>query len=98
MLSHIRSLTWNTPTMFVFLSMFLVPDVKTMFFSLEIKRRDTFEDAKESDCLVLATRHAEYCSLNLDRIKSLVRTHAIVNCRNTLGQGIISAKAFDIVA
>jgi UDPglucose 6-dehydrogenase len=43
---------------------------------------DAYDAAKDADCLVIVTEWNEFRELDLPRIKSLLRTPAVVDCRN----------------
>ena len=69
------------------------PYVKDWELAANAIERDIFEAAKESDCLALVTKHAEYSSLDFD--KSVMRTPAVVDGRNVFDQDIMSEKGFE---
>lgn len=48
--------------------------------------RDLYHVVKGSDCIVIATKHKPYFRLNLNKIKSLMRTPIIVDGRNVLNR------------
>ncbi|MGY5875951.1 MAG: nucleotide sugar dehydrogenase [Candidatus Thorarchaeota archaeon] len=50
--------------------------------------QDIDEAIRDSDCIVLVTAHDEYKSLDLKRIKNLMRTPAIVDGRNVFNRSI----------
>jgi UDP-N-acetyl-D-mannosaminuronate dehydrogenase len=64
------------------------------FDSLEIER-DIMMAAEGSDCLVLVTKHKEYYSLDLDKIKSTMRTPTIVDGRNVFDQEKVESNGFE---
>jgi len=64
------------------------------FDSLEIER-DVMKAAEGSDCLVLVTRHKEYYSIDLDKMKSTMRTPTIVDGRNVFDQEKVESNGFE---
>jgi len=64
------------------------------FNSMEIER-DIMKAAEGSDCLVLVTKHKEYYSLDLDKMKSTMRTPAIVDGRNVFDREKVESKGFE---
>jgi len=60
------------------------PHVQT-FPEAELSR-DLYHVVKGADCIVIATKHKSYFKLNLNKIKSLMRTPIIVDGRNVLDQ------------
>ncbi len=64
------------------------------FGPLEIER-DIMKAAEGSDCLVLVTRHKEYFSLDLDKMKSTMRTPTIVDGRNVFDGKAVESKGFE---
>ncbi|MHA1587733.1 MAG: nucleotide sugar dehydrogenase [Candidatus Thorarchaeota archaeon] len=64
------------------------------FGPLEIER-DIMNAAKDSDCLVLVTKHAEYFSLDLDKVKKAMRTPIIVDGRNVFDEDVVTSKGFE---
>ena len=64
------------------------------FGPLEIER-DIMKAAKDSDCLVLVTKHAEYFSLDLDKVKKAMRTPIIVDGRNVFDEDVVTSKGFE---
>ena len=50
-------------------------------------QKDLDAVVKGADCLIIATKHAEYYDLDLDRIRSLMRTPIIIDGRNVLRKG-----------
>ncbi len=71
------------------------PYVRQWAFSEHPVYRDVYEAAKGADCLVLVTRHQEYFTLDLDRLKSVMRTPIIVDGRNVFDRVAIEAKGFE---
>jgi len=64
------------------------------FDSLEIER-DIMKSAEGSDCLVLVTKHKEYYSLDLEKMRSTMRTPAIVDGRNVFDREEVESKGFE---
>jgi UDP-N-acetyl-D-mannosaminuronic acid dehydrogenase len=56
---------------------------------------DVYEAAKDSDCLVLVTKHAEYYDLDIDRLKSIMRTPVIVDGRNVFNLDAAQQAGFE---
>ena len=67
---------------------------KWEFGSQKIKT-DIVAAAKGSDCLALVTKHQEYYSLNLEKVKKVMRTPVIVDGRNVFDQEIVEASGFE---
>ncbi|TXT55798.1 MAG: UDP-N-acetyl-D-mannosamine dehydrogenase [Candidatus Thorarchaeota archaeon] len=59
---------------------------------------DLYGSIKGADCVALATAHKEYFTLDLDRIKSIMRTPIIVDGRNVLNSEICIEKGFSYLA
>ena len=57
--------------------------------------RDLVKAATNSDCLALVTKHSEYFDLDLDKIKSVMRTPIIIDGRNVFDQKTVEAKGFE---
>ncbi len=58
-------------------------------------KQDIIDAARELDCLALVTEDAEYFSMDLDEIKSVMRTPTIVDGRNVFDQDIMTDKGFE---
>jgi UDPglucose 6-dehydrogenase len=58
-------------------------------------KQDIIDAARELDCLALVTKHAEYFSMDLDEIESVMRTPTIVDGRNVFDQDIMADKDFE---
>jgi UDP-N-acetyl-D-mannosaminuronic acid dehydrogenase len=71
------------------------PYVQTWEFTKHDLLRDIIEAAKDSDCLALVTKHADYYSLDLDKIKSVMRTPIIVDGRNVFDLKTVEKKGFE---
>jgi len=71
------------------------PYVRDWEFSKHTIMRDIVEAATGSDCLALVTKHRMYSSLDLDRLKKVMRTPAVVDGRNVLDGKIIREKGFE---
>jgi UDP-N-acetyl-D-mannosaminuronic acid dehydrogenase len=67
------------------------PFVKT--FDLPVINNLT-EVIKDSDALVLVTKHREYLDLNLNEIKKIMRTPIIIDGRNAFNKNICEEKGF----
>jgi UDPglucose 6-dehydrogenase len=59
--------------------------------------KDAYDAAKGADCLVLLTEWNEYRDLEFERLKSLMRSSAIVDCRNVYDPRDIHEAGFDYV-
>ncbi|MHA1881836.1 MAG: UDP binding domain-containing protein, partial [Candidatus Thorarchaeota archaeon] len=57
--------------------------------------RDLIKAATGSDCLALVTKHSEYFDLDLDKVKSVMRTPVIIDGRNVYDQKTIESKGFE---
>ena len=71
------------------------PYVQELDFSPLPVEKDIIESVKESDCLALVTKHADYYSLDLEEIKSNMRTLVIVDGRNVFDQDDVLARGFE---
>ena len=71
------------------------PYVKEWEFGTQEVETDILKAAKDSDCLVLVTKHSEYYSLNLDDIKKVMRTPIIVDGRNVFDMKTVLDKGFE---
>ena len=71
------------------------PYVREWEFGPQEVERDLMKAAKDSDCLVLVTKHAEYFSLNLDEIKKVMKTPIIVDGRNVFDVKTVTKKGFE---
>jgi UDP-N-acetyl-D-mannosaminuronic acid dehydrogenase len=67
------------------------PFVKT--FDLPVINNLT-EVIRDSDALVLVTKHREYLDLNLDEIKKIMRTPIIIDGRNAFNKNTCEEKGF----
>ena len=47
---------------------------------------DLYKKAKGADCLVLAVKHDQFKNLNLLKIKKIMRTPVIFDCKNFFGK------------
>ncbi len=71
------------------------PYVQESDFEYMKIEQDIFKAADGSDCLVLVTKHTNYYNLNLDKVKSVMRTPIIVDGRNVFDQEVVMAKGFE---
>jgi UDP-N-acetyl-D-mannosaminuronic acid dehydrogenase len=71
------------------------PYVRDWEFSKHEIMHDIVEAATGSDCLALVTKHRMYSSLDLDLLKKIMRTPAIVDGRNALDRKTIEEKGFE---
>ncbi|TFH04265.1 MAG: nucleotide sugar dehydrogenase [Candidatus Thorarchaeota archaeon] len=71
------------------------PYVREWEFGPQTIETDIMKAAKDSDCLVLVTKHSEYFSLNLDDIKKVMRTPIIVDGRNVFDMKKITDMGFE---
>ncbi|MEM4736168.1 MAG: nucleotide sugar dehydrogenase [Candidatus Thorarchaeota archaeon] len=71
------------------------PYVKEWEFSNGRIERDLYEAARDSDCLVIVTRHREYFSIDLPRLRGLMRTPVIVDGRNVLDREKAESNGFE---
>ncbi|TET16061.1 MAG: nucleotide sugar dehydrogenase [Candidatus Thorarchaeota archaeon] len=71
------------------------PFVREWDFGPLESERDIMKAAKDSDCLVLVTKHAEYFSLDLDKVKKAMRTPIIVDGRNVFDEDVVTSKGFE---
>jgi UDP-N-acetyl-D-mannosaminuronic acid dehydrogenase len=69
--------------------------VQTWEFTNHTIERDILEAAKGSDCIALVTKHSEYYSLDLDKIKSVMRTPVIVDGRNVFDRKEVETRGFE---
>ncbi|MHA2208138.1 MAG: nucleotide sugar dehydrogenase [Candidatus Thorarchaeota archaeon] len=56
--------------------------------------RDLYAAARDSDCIAIVTAHNEYRSLDLDRLKTVMRTPIIIDGRNILDSAACEEKGF----
>jgi UDP-N-acetyl-D-mannosaminuronate dehydrogenase len=56
--------------------------------------RDLYAAAKDSDCIAIVTAHDEYQSLDLDLLRSTMRTPIIIDGRNVLDRAECEMKGF----
>ena len=56
--------------------------------------RDIIDAAQDADCLALVTKHKDYYSLDLDKIKEVMRTPTIVDGRNVFDQDTVISRGF----
>jgi UDP-N-acetyl-D-mannosaminuronic acid dehydrogenase len=59
---------------------------------------DVYKAVEGADCIALVTAHAEYSDLDLDKVKSLMRTPIIVDGRNFFDGAACIAKGFSYVS
>ncbi|MHA1926279.1 MAG: nucleotide sugar dehydrogenase [Candidatus Thorarchaeota archaeon] len=71
------------------------PYVQNWEFGPHKIETDIMKAAKDADCLALVTKHQEYFSLDLDKIKSAMRTPVIVDGRNVFNMEDLVAKGFE---
>jgi UDP-N-acetyl-D-mannosaminuronic acid dehydrogenase len=70
------------------------PYVREWEFGPQELMRDIMEAAQDADCLALVTKHKDYYSLDLDKIKKVMRTPTIVDGRNVFDQDTVVSKGF----
>ena len=56
---------------------------------------DIVKAAEGADCLALVTKHQEYFSLELDVLKKVMRTPALVDGRNVFDTKTVTDKGFE---
>ena len=71
------------------------PYVKDWEFGPQEIEADIEKSIENSDCLALVTKHAEYYDFDLDHVKSLMRTPAIVDGRNVFDQDAVEKAGFE---
>ncbi len=71
------------------------PYVRQWEFSELPIYRDVYDAARDADCLVLVTRHQQYYSLDLERLKNIMRTPIIVDGRNVFDKARVVAMGFE---
>jgi UDP-N-acetyl-D-mannosaminuronic acid dehydrogenase len=71
------------------------PYVQSWEFGPHEIEKDIMKAAKGSDCLALVTKHQEYFSLDLDKVKAAMRTPVIVDGRNVFNMEEVIAKGFE---
>ncbi|RDE11048.1 MAG: nucleotide sugar dehydrogenase [Candidatus Thorarchaeota archaeon] len=71
------------------------PYVKEWEFTQLPIEKDVIKAATGADCLALVTKHSVYSSLDLDKIKKVMRTPAIVDGRNVFSRETMIAKGFE---
>ena len=71
------------------------PYVREWEFGSQEVETDIMTAAKDSDCLVLVTKHSEYFSLDLDSIRKVMRTPVIVDGRNVFDMKTVMDKGFE---
>ena len=71
------------------------PYVRDWEFGPQELLRDIEEAARDSDCLALVTKHKDYYSLDLGKLKGLMRTPAIVDGRNVFNQQAVESQGFE---
>jgi len=71
------------------------PYVREWGFGTQEVETDIMVAAKDSDCLVLVTKHSEYFSLDLDGIQKVMRTPTIVDGRNVFDMKTVMDKGFE---
>lgn len=70
------------------------PYAREWEFGTQELMRDIIDAAQDADCLALVTKHKDYYSLDLDKIKGIMRTPTIVDGRNVFDQDIVISKGF----
>ncbi|MFW9846431.1 MAG: nucleotide sugar dehydrogenase [Candidatus Thorarchaeota archaeon] len=60
--------------------------------------QDLYKAVEGADCLALVTAHAEYSRMDLDKVKSLMRTPIIVDGRNIFNGSLCVEKGFSYVS
>jgi UDP-N-acetyl-D-mannosaminuronic acid dehydrogenase len=71
------------------------PYVKEWEFSQQPIEKDLIKAATGADCLALVTKHSLYSSMDLDKIKKVMRTPTIVDGRNVFNKETMIAKGFE---
>ncbi|MFX1603924.1 MAG: nucleotide sugar dehydrogenase, partial [Promethearchaeota archaeon] len=71
------------------------PYVRNWDFGPQKLLRDLGEAASGSDCLALVTKHKDYYSLDLGKMKGLMRTATIVDGRNVFDQQVVESEGFE---
>lgn len=71
------------------------PYVKEWEFGPHEIETDIMKAAKDSDCLALVTKHKEYFSLDLDKIRKVMRTPVIVDGRNVFDTKTVIDNGFE---
>ncbi|MHA1907702.1 MAG: nucleotide sugar dehydrogenase [Candidatus Thorarchaeota archaeon] len=71
------------------------PYVREWEFSDHEIMRDIVEAAKDSDCLVIVTKHREYFNLDFAKIAKVMRTTIIVDGRNVCEQKEVEDAGFE---
>ncbi|MFW9913702.1 MAG: UDP binding domain-containing protein, partial [Candidatus Thorarchaeota archaeon] len=71
------------------------PYVQSWEFGPHEIEKDIMKAAKGSDCLALVTKHQDYFSLDLDKVKAAMRTPVIVDGRNVFNMEEVIAKGFE---
>ena len=71
------------------------PFVKEWEFSQHEVETDIMKAAKDADCLALVTKHDQYFSLDLDALKSVMKTPVLVDGRNVFDAKSVMDKGFE---
>ncbi|MGY5876831.1 MAG: UDP binding domain-containing protein, partial [Candidatus Thorarchaeota archaeon] len=71
------------------------PYVHQWKFTRHEIEKEIYDSAKDSDCLVLVTKHDDYNSLDFGKLKSLMRTPIIVDGRNVFNQEELESQGFE---
>ena len=71
------------------------PYVREWEFSQHEIMTDIMKAAEGADCLALVTKHKEYFSLDLDVLKKVMRTPALVDGRNIFDTKMVMDKGFE---
>jgi UDP-N-acetyl-D-mannosaminuronic acid dehydrogenase len=64
------------------------------FGPLDVKQ-DILTAAKGADCLALVTKHKEYYLMNMDEVKTVMRTPSIVDGRNVFNTEEVRSQGFE---
>ncbi len=71
------------------------PYVKEWEFSQHKVETDIMKAAKNADCLALVTKHEQYFSIDLDALKSVMKTPVLVDGRNVFDTETVTDKGFE---
>ena len=74
------------------------PYVREWEFTKHEIERDLYKACEGSDCAVLVTKHKQYYDIDLDQLKSVMRTPIIVDGRNVFDQKTVEEKGFEFRA
>ncbi len=69
--------------------------VKDWEFSQHEIETDIMKAAKNADCLALVTKHDQYFSIDLDALKSVMKTLVLVDGRNVFDTEAVTDKGFE---